>query len=275
MNCGDQFIQERWEMNQFARLAAIVAALVVIATNGVYGTDALGAQNPRAELAKLFNSQTHPLPLVPVIVPPVINQQQVDDLLTPGNNPTMFQISRGYEPSDPDFLKVLFFQEMAIEYPNVVNFRKVGADSAAAKRLYHAVTRPVYIIANPNKTGPDRLLVIDESDLRWDQVVDQVMLEGLIKQELGLSPTLFSPLALTAENMQKVIYEYTPEFPNPGRTARVVAMLFYSPDAKQQGPVNRLRVLLGLERFFYARVLRFAEVDVSTQPGPIPFWLCW
>jgi len=98
------------------------------------------------------------------------------------------------------------------------------------------------------------------------QSVTQVVLEGLTKKYLGLAPTLFSPFALTSENEHKAIYEYHPP-EGSSSTAKWITVLFFPGVPEWEGRSNRLRVLLGIERFFYPSRMRFAEVDLSKEGG--------
>ncbi len=179
---------------------------------------------------------------------------------------SIFQISQATGPfADPT--QLAFFQVLAVEYPNTVNFRKIAAGSPAALRLHAgAVTKPVYVFCDPSKQGTDRFAVLDETQLSGDQIVGQIVLEGLIRKYLGVGPTLFAPFALTADNEHKVVYDYQPpEGANAPPTAKWIVVLFYPNDPKWEGRSNRLRVMLGIERFFYPSRLRFAEVDLGQQ----------
>jgi hypothetical protein len=118
----------------FARLATLAAFALLLgfATTSAAGSDGTnGNLNPTAALARLFNSSDHPMPVMPVAVPLAATDADVDALMTPGNHPTVFQISNA-TGEHANAVKVLFFQEMAVPYLNAVNFRKVAAGSAAA-----------------------------------------------------------------------------------------------------------------------------------------------
>ena len=216
-----------------------------------------------AELTRLFNSKDHPLPILPVIVGQVDTRAQVEALIAPGQCPIIFQISNA---SGPDFnlAKVWMFSEMALEYPNTVNFVKLPAGSEAAKVLYpHDVTKPVYFTVDPAK-GPSQVpMFIDEAQLKGDLVVNQVAIEALIVKGLGIQPALFATYPLTVDNEHKLIYEFQPASPAP--TAKWVAVLFFASNEENIGDMNRQRVLIGTERFFYVGRLRMVECDLATQ----------
>jgi hypothetical protein len=217
---------------------------------------------------RLLNSPNHPVPAMPIIVPQLVTAEQVDGLLAPGNLPAVFQITQATGPN-ADLAKVIFFQDMAVEYANTVNFRKIAAGSPAALHLYRPknrdIAKPVYIFGNPGKQGADRFTVVDEAELRPDQIVDQIVMEGIIQKELGVLPALFTSFPLTSENEHRHIYEYKADHPNAAPTAAWITILFFSNDPKQAASVNRLRVMAGLERFFYYGKLRFAEADLSAE----------
>jgi len=217
-----------------------------------------------AELIRLFNSKDHPLPILPVVVGQVDTRAQVEALIAPGQRPTIFQISHVDGPYMAK-AKVWMFSEIALEYPNTVNFVKVPAGSEAARAIYGAneVTKPVYVTSNPNLNGSDRFKFIDEAQLKGDLVVNQVAVEALIVKALGIQPALFATYPLTVENEHKLIYEFQPASPAP--TAKWVAALFFANNEKNIGDMNRLRVLIGTERFFYVGRLRMVECDLTTQ----------
>jgi hypothetical protein len=151
-----------------------------------------------------------------------------------------------------------------LEYPNAVVFVKVPAGSDAAHSLYgDDVSRPLYITFDPTKSGSDRFKFIDEAYLKPDVVVNQIALEGMIVKALGIEPALFATYPLTAENEHHLIYEYQPASPAP--TAKWVAVLFFANNEANVGQMNRLRVLIGVERFFYAGRLRMVECDLTKQ----------
>jgi hypothetical protein len=140
----------------------------------------------------LFNSKDHPLPILPVIVGQVDSRAQVEALIAPGQRPIIFQISNANGP-DFNLAKAWMFSEMALEYPNAVNFVKAPAGSEAAKALYpHDVTKPVYFTVDPAK-GPSQVpMFIDEAQLKGNLVVNQVAIEALIVKGSAFS-RLFSP----------------------------------------------------------------------------------
>jgi hypothetical protein len=219
--------------------------------------------NLNADLVRLFNSKDHPLPIIPVVVGQVDSREQVEGFIAPGQHPTIFQISNADGPN-ATLAEVWMFSEIALEYPNVINFIKVPAGSAAAKSLYDKeVTRPVYISSDPSKSGSDRFKYIDEAQLQADQVVNQTALEAFIIKALNIQPALFGSYQLTAENEHRTIYEFQPASPSP--TAKWVAVLFFANNGENVGQNNRLRVLFGTERFFYAGRLRMVECDLATQ----------
>jgi hypothetical protein len=156
------------------------------------------------------------------------------------------------------------FSEIALEYPDVVNFVKVPAGSEAARSLYSdAITRPVYITSDPSKSGPDRFKYIDEGQLLEGKFVSQVSVEAMILKAMGIQPTLFATFALTAENARHVLFESRPAnpFPNWG------LVLFYPSGETWTPRMNRLRVLIGAERFLYAGRFRALECNLPEQGG--------
>jgi hypothetical protein len=252
----------------FARLVLVSILLLAsaFAAGPATGNDS-GSPNAltpdlNAELIRLFNSKDHPLPILPVVVGQVNTRAQVEALIAPGQRPSIFQISHADGPY-ASLAKVWMFSEIALEYPSVVNFVKVPAGSEAANSLYGNVTKPVYIVCDPSKSGPDRFKFIDEGQLRPDQYVYQVSIEGMILKGLGIEPALFATYPLTVDNEHKLIYEFQPVSSAP--TARWVAVLFFANNEKNIGDMNRLRVLIGTERFFYAGRLRMLECDLTTQ----------
>src|SRR5262249_52392816 len=120
-----------------------------------------------------------------------------------------------------------------------------------------------YVTSDPAKSGSDRFKFIDEGLLKPDLVVDQVAVEGMIVKALGIQPALFASYPLTTDNEHHLIYEYQPASPPP--TAKWVAVLFFNNSEENVGQMNRLRVLVGTERFFYAGRLRMVECDLATQ----------
>jgi hypothetical protein len=240
-------------------LAVLASVLLVVAT------PAAGAAQNRedAELAQLINATSNPLPIVPIVVPQLQSRIEVDDILAPGNLPTLFQISQPGGPyADP--VKVRFFQMLAVEYALKVTFRKVAAGSVAASHLYHAVTKPVYILCDPAKSNTDKCAFIDETELPKDREVKQTTIENFIYKRLGIVPTLLTTFPLTPVNAQSIVFGDQPERPHSAPAATRIAVLFFRGGADVPGPVNRLRVLIALERFFYANRLRTAECDLST-----------
>jgi hypothetical protein len=234
-----------------------------------------------AALSQLFDSPDHPLPIMPVAVPQAVTAQDIDNLLAATNRPAVFMISNATGP-EADPIKVLFFQEMVIEYMNTVNFRKIAAGSPAALYLHGStvVTKPVYIIADPSKTGIDRFLQLDEAryfddtkrrsgeqgaadQLNW--AVTQRTLEGGIYQKLGISPNAYAPYSLTAENHQKIVFETQPLSREP--TAKWVSVLFYPSDPKLAGAINRIRIMLWMESFFFPGRIREMDGNLTTQGG--------
>jgi hypothetical protein len=91
--------------------------------------------NLNADLVRLFNSKDHPLPIIPVVVGQVDSREQVEGFIATGQHPTIFQISNADGPY-ATLAEVWMFSEIALEYPNVINFIKVPAGSPAAKSLY-------------------------------------------------------------------------------------------------------------------------------------------
>ena len=230
-----------------------------------------------AEVAAFFNSPQHPLPIITIAVPTAADAQDVDKLLT-DNLPTVFQISNATGP-DVDHIKQLFFQEMAIEYLNRVHFRMVPAGSAAAKRLTDVnVTKPVYVIADPSKSGQDRFLPLDEgrnleakrqqlgdhgveNPLVWS--VTQRTLEGALYQRLGVAPTFVASSSLSADDANKLVSGAPAE-----GAAKWARIFFFPAEPNQAANVNRLRALFGMEDFYFAGRVRGFESNLS-DGGPI------
>jgi hypothetical protein len=248
-----------------------LASLTLLVLTGMTGTVAGEDGSPSvvltadvyAELVRLFNSNDHPLPVLPVVVGQIDTRAQAQALVAPGQRPVVFQISNA---SGPDFslAKVWMFSEIALEYPNVVNFVKVPSGSEAARALYpHDVTKPVYVTVDPARGPMQTPMFIDEGQLASDLVVNQVGIEAFIVTGLGIQPTLFATYPLTVENEHRLIYEFKPASPVP--TAKWVVVLFFADDENDRGRINRLRVLVGAERFFYVGRLRMMECDLATQ----------
>jgi hypothetical protein len=242
---------------------AIVGVFAATQITSTVWADVTGTPALDAELTSLFNSRDHPLPIVPVVIGQADTRQQIEALIAAGQRPTIFQISNA---SGPDFslAKVWMFSEIALEYPNVVNFVKVPAGSEAARALYpQDVTKPVYVTVDPAK-GPMQIpKFIDEGQLAPDLVVNQVGTEALIVKGLGIQPALFATYPLTVENEHRLIYEFRPASPVP--TEKWVVVLFFDDDENNRGRINRLRVLVGAERFFYVGRLGMVECDLATQ----------
>jgi hypothetical protein len=246
-------------------LAVAAVALLAVAT------PAMGAAQTGedAELAQLINSPESPLPIVPIVLPQLQSSKDVDDLLAPGKRPILFQISQPAGPyADP--AKIRFFEMLAVEYALKVTFRKVAAGSPAAGHLYHDVTKPVYLLCDPAKSSAGKCAFIDEAEMPNGREAKQTTLENFIYQRLGIAPTLLTTFRLTPANAQSTIFDYQPELPNPAPTAKWIVVLFFRSKATASGPVNRLRVLMALETFFYANRLRTAECDLSKGPEVYP-----
>jgi hypothetical protein len=207
------------------------------------------------ELRNLLTAKVDPLPTVPIAVPQLSSGSEVDKVISE-KVPAVFQISQatGTDASPP---KVAFFQIVAAHYFLRVRFLKIAARTDAAWRLYdHPVTKPVYIIYDPTKTGSDRFKIWDESEVGD---MNQENLEDAIKEKLGVDPTRVSTQPITAANEHEIIFNYKPDYPNPAATATWITILFYTKD-----PImNRVREELGLDRFFYIGRMRFGEVDLS------------
>jgi len=200
-----------------------------------------------------------------MFVPQLCTVEDVNQAVAPGSLPTLFQISQATGPF-ADVNALIAFQNLSVEYAGRVEFRKVAAGSLAAKRLYGSeVTKPVYVFSNSQKPENDenRYRTYDESDPRI--VVDQVFIEGLFKTFLNIYPEIYAPFSLTADNEHHTLYEFKPDPAYQAPTTSWMVVLFYPNDASQNAYVNRLRVMMGLERLFYPNRLRFAEVNLSTQ----------
>jgi|HubBroStandDraft_1064217.scaffolds.fasta_scaffold26699_2 hypothetical protein len=245
--------------------AVVAVALFAMATPAV-GAAPTGGD---AELAQLINATDNPLPIVPIMVPQLQSTQEVDELLAPGKRPILFQISQPGGPyADPD--KIRFFEMLSVEYALRVTFRKVAAGSPAAGHLYHDVTKPVYLLCDPSNSNGNKCAFIDEAEMPKGGEVKQTTLENFIYRTLAIAPTLLTTFGLTPANAQSTIFDYQPELPNPAPTAKWIVVLFFRSEATAPGPVNRLRVLMALETFFYANRLRTAECDISKGPEVYP-----
>jgi hypothetical protein len=97
--------------------------------------------------------------------------------------------------------------------------------------------------------------------------VKQTTIEDAIYKRLGIARTILTTFALTTGNDQNTVFEYQPDLPNPEPTAKWIVVLFFPGGDKVPGSINRLRVLVALERFFYSNRLRIAECDLSTAGG--------
>ena len=89
------------------------------------------------------------------------------------------------------------------------------------------------------------------------------MREGWIQAKLGIGPTVLTPFQVTAANEQQKIYLDQANSASP--TARWIVLLYSPPDPKWTAQVNRLRVLLSVERYFYAGSMRFGEVSLAND----------
>ena len=217
-----------------------------------------------AEIARLIDSTTNPLPILPVVSPQDRQAREVDFILAAGNLPTLFQISQPSGP-DADPAKIRFFEMLATEYALKVNFRKVAAGSGAALRLYDgAVTKPVYILCKPAQTGNAQCALLDEAALPAGRDATQTTIEDFINRKLGIVPTLLTTFPLTPANAQSLVFQYRPNEPNPPPTASWIAVFFFPGGNNIPGPIIRVRALIALERFFYSDRLRIAECDLST-----------
>jgi hypothetical protein len=254
-----------FESGVFSVVRTLIAAVAMtLASSAVLAADPiLLTPELNAEVITLLNSGDHPLPVVPVVVGKVDTRAQVEALIAPGQRPIIFQISNA---SGPYFslAKVWMFSELALEYPNTVAFVKVAAGSEAAKALYpHEVTKPVYMTVDPAKGQSQVPKFIDEEQLAPDLSVNQVGIEAMIVKGLDIQPALFATYPLTMDNEHKLIYEFQPASPAP--TAKWVAVLFFANNQASAGQINRLRVLIGVERFFYVGRLRMVECDLEKQ----------
>jgi hypothetical protein len=238
-------------------ILAVLASLTL-----TFGAPAKGAAQPAEdpELKGLINSSSNPLPIVPIVVPQLRSRAEMDDILARGKRPTLFQISQpGGQYADP--AKVRFFQMLAVEYALKINFRKIAAGSPAALRLFRPVSKPVYILCDDVKIHDDRCAFIDEAEMPAGREVKQTTIEDFIFKRLNIVPTLLTTPPITAANKQSIMFGNQPDTPDP----TPIAILFFPGEAKATGPVNRLRVLIALERFFYANRLRTAECDLSAS----------
>ncbi|HEX4177666.1 MAG TPA: hypothetical protein VHY57_04485, partial [Rhizomicrobium sp.] len=132
------------------------------------------------------------------------------------------------------------------------------------RRLYHPITKPTYILCGAAKSTTNGCAFIDEAEMSGREV-KQTTIEDFISKRLGIVPTLLTTFPLTAANEQRIVFGYQPEQLTSKPTARWIVVLFFPGETKLQGTVNRLRVLIALERFFYADRLRLAECNLSTE----------
>jgi hypothetical protein len=230
---------------------AAIALLFLVQMQAAFAGDVYAS----AELRRLLTGTKDPLPNIPVVVRQIDSRAEVDALISSGF-PAVFQISQATGPyASPE--KVAFFEIVGAHFFLRANWKKIAANSEAAWALYdRPVTKPVYIIFDPTQVGPARFKVWDESVVGDFDVDD---LEDAIKVKLHLDPVLVSPTPLTEENEHRMIFEWRPDFPNPGPTARWITILFYNGTPALSG----LRDELGLDRFLYRGDVRFAEVDLT------------
>src|SRR5277367_3732920 len=83
----------------FARLALAaftLLALIVAPASSAWAGDDFITIGPGSmdSLVRLLNSPNHPVPALPIIVPQLVNAEDVDHLVAPGNLPTVFQITQ-------------------------------------------------------------------------------------------------------------------------------------------------------------------------------------
>ena len=151
-----------------ARLVLVAALALITSYFGIPAAAAGDTPNNGllVQISTLANSPEHPLPVLPTLVPELISEDQIQQLLTETKDPYLFMLYQAKGPQAADQAKDLgFFMLLSLEYmgnsslePAVkpVHFRTIAVDKtpAAAEKLYSTdAVKPVYILFDPSKTG--------------------------------------------------------------------------------------------------------------------------
>jgi hypothetical protein len=268
----------------FVRVAGCAGLALVFAAAVADGQPTPVATDPpwaaySARLSLLMDSPDHPLPMLSVVVPEVSTPEQVDQIVNQSKEPFLFMLYQAKGPqAAPQVPELFFFQLMALEYlgnagarPDPirpVHFRTIAVDNtpAAASELFAtAAVQPVYILFDPRESGSARFRVIEQAKAPDGSSFSQRVVEGWISMSLGVPPAVIAPFPITAANQHQAIFVD----PNPtlAPTATWIVTLYSPPDPKWQASVNRLRVLLSVERYFYDGRIRFGEVNLGADSG--------
>jgi hypothetical protein len=84
-------------------------------------------------------------------------------------------------------------------------------------------------------------------------------------QALAIPPAVIAPFQITVANHHDAIF--VDATANPAPTAKWIVTVYSPADPKWQASVNRLRVLLSVERYFYDGRIRFGEVNLASDSG--------
>jgi hypothetical protein len=271
--------------NRTGLVRATLAALALLTITFATGQPAGAAGNnpaPPPDVARinaLMDSPDHPLPLLPVVVPEITTRAQVDEIVGQTREPYIFMLYQVKGPQSANQVpELFFFQLLAIEYMGnsgvvprpipPVHFRTIAADVTpeASNELYPTdAVKPVYILFDPSKSGSARFRVIDEAKVTDGSTFTQRVAEGWIMKYLAIQPAVLTPYQITVANHHDAIF--VDANPNPAPTAKWIVTVYSPADPKWQASVNRLRVLLSVERYFYDGRIRFGEVNLASDAG--------
>jgi hypothetical protein len=262
-----------------ATLAAIVLFTITFAT-GQSAIAAGTAPPPDAKrLTVLMDSPDHPLPILPVVIPEVSTAVQVDEIVNQSREPFLFMLYQTKGPQSADQkTELYFFQLLALEYMGnasakpapvqPVHFRTIAVDNTpeASNELFATdAVQPVYVLFDPTKTGSARFRVIDQAKAPAGSNFTQRVAEGWIMQALAIPPAVIAPFQITVANHHDAIF--VDATANTAPTAKWIVTIYSPANPKWQASVNRLRVLLSVERYFYDGRIRFGEVNLASDSG--------
>jgi hypothetical protein len=271
--------------NRFGFVRATLAAIVLLTISFAAGQPAVASGNNPApppdakRLSVLMDSPDHPLPSLPVVVPELSTAGQVDDIVNQSKEPFIFMLYQAKGPqATTQTTELFFFQLLALEYMGnasakpapvqPVHFRTIAIDNTpeASNVLFATdAVQPVYILFDPTKSGSERFRVIDQAKAPAGSNFSQRVAEGWILKTLGVPPSTIAPFQITVANHHDAIF--VDATPNPAPTAKWIVTIYSPADPKWKASVNRLRVLLSVERYFYDGRLRFGEVNLGSESG--------
>jgi hypothetical protein len=267
---------------RFDWLAAAVA-LLLLATNCAVAQDGAMSQMPRLDtkrLGVLMNSELFPLPLLSVAVPELTTPKQVQELLN-GKADYILMLYQAKGPhSEAQVTDLYAFQLWAIQYvgnprppghrPPIppLHFATIAVDitpeATAPLGLSTNAVRPVYVLFDHNKTGPERLRMIDLAKETGE--FTQQFAQEWIGSKLRILPSVLNPRHLTADNYQKIVdQEPVGEAP----TAKLIVVL-YGPSGPSGdrwfAALNRDKVVCAIAYYKYRLRVRFAFADLGSDP---------